>query len=103
MPAMATHWFGLHTKGCAVRALPTAHVGNKTLVARPKRGLCVPLCIYKRAVACRCLAKNKPFQGHKATLLWRTAADRFHLECWRSFAPYVHAFLTQAARDEAGV
>ena len=36
-------------------------------------------------------------------LLWRVAADRFHLECWRSFAPYVHAFVTQAARDDAGL
>ncbi len=32
-------------------------------------------------------------------VLWRTATDRFHLECWRSFAPYVQAFLAEAARE----
>lgn len=36
-------------------------------------------------------------------VLWRTAADRWHLECWRSFAPYVHAFLGEAARDDAEI
>ncbi len=34
-------------------------------------------------------------------VLWRRGAERFHLECWRSFAPYVLAFLTQAASDNA--
>jgi sarcosine oxidase subunit gamma len=32
-------------------------------------------------------------------VLWRRAEDRFHLECWRSFAPYVSDFLRQAADD----
>jgi sarcosine oxidase, subunit gamma len=31
-------------------------------------------------------------------VLWRTAADVFRLEVWRSFAPYVSAFLSEAAR-----
>ena len=31
--------------------------------------------------------------------LWRTAAARFHVEVWRSYAPYVQALLTQAAAD----
>lgn len=31
-------------------------------------------------------------------VLWRTAADVFRVEVWRSFAPYVSAFLTEAAR-----
>ncbi len=31
-------------------------------------------------------------------LLWRTAADSFRLEVWRSFAPYVTQFLSEAAR-----
>ena len=31
-------------------------------------------------------------------ILWRTGADAFHIEVWRSFAPYVSAFLTEAAR-----
>jgi sarcosine oxidase subunit gamma len=29
-------------------------------------------------------------------VLWRTAADEFHLEIWRSFAPYVWDFLIEA-------
>lgn len=32
-------------------------------------------------------------------VLWRRAPDRFQLECWRSFAPYVHGFLTDAALE----
>jgi sarcosine oxidase subunit gamma len=32
-------------------------------------------------------------------VLWRRAPDRFHLECWRSFAPYCFDFLRQAAAD----
>ena len=35
-------------------------------------------------------------------VLWRRAEHRFHLECWRSFAPYCFDFLTQAGRDNAG-
>jgi sarcosine oxidase subunit gamma len=31
-------------------------------------------------------------------VLWRTAADVFRIEVWRSFAPYVSAFLGEAAR-----
>ena len=31
-------------------------------------------------------------------VLWRTAAEAFHLEAWRSFAPYVTQFLAEAAR-----
>lgn len=34
--------------------------------------------------------------------LWRRGPDRFHVECWRSFAPYVFAFLDQAVRDIVG-
>ena len=35
-------------------------------------------------------------------VLWRRAPDRFHVECWRSFAPYVLDFLAQAADDNRG-
>lgn len=35
-------------------------------------------------------------------VLWRRGPERFHLECWRSFAPYVLAVLDQAAQDNAG-
>jgi sarcosine oxidase subunit gamma len=31
-------------------------------------------------------------------VLWRTAADSFHLEVWRSFSDYVTAMLTEIAR-----
>ena len=37
--------------------------------------------------------------GKAEIVLWRQAADRFHVECWRSFAPYVHAFLAEAALE----
>lgn len=32
-------------------------------------------------------------------VLWRPAADAFHVEVWRSFAPYVTGLLAQAARE----
>lgn len=35
-------------------------------------------------------------------VLWRRGPEQFHLECWRSFAPYVLALLDQAAHDDAG-
>ena len=31
-------------------------------------------------------------------VLWRTAADTFRIEVWRSFAPYVTQFLAEAGR-----
>jgi sarcosine oxidase subunit gamma len=31
-------------------------------------------------------------------VLWRTAGEAFRIEVWRSFAPYVSAFLGEAAR-----
>ena len=39
--------------------------------------------------------------GKAEVMLWRQAPQRFHLEVWRSFAPYVLGFLAQAAEDEA--
>ena len=33
-------------------------------------------------------------------VLWRQAGDRFHLEVWRSFAPYVAGLLAEASRDQ---
>lgn len=37
---------------------------------------------------------------HKAEIiLWRTAQNRFHLEVWRSFAPYVAALLAEAESE----
>ena len=34
-------------------------------------------------------------------VLWRTSADTFHIEVWRSFAAYVSRFLAAAADDTA--
>jgi sarcosine oxidase subunit gamma len=39
--------------------------------------------------------------GKAEVVLWRTAPFAFHLEVWRSFAPYVIGLLGQAARDAA--
>ncbi|MGE3918926.1 MAG: sarcosine oxidase subunit gamma [Hyphomicrobiaceae bacterium] len=36
-------------------------------------------------------------------VLWRRAADRFHLEVARSFAPYLVAFLAEAMAAEAAI
>eukprot|EP01037_Dinobryon_pediforme_P030626 gene30626-34769_t len=32
-------------------------------------------------------------------VLWRKRTDTFHIECFRSFLPYVHAFLEESARE----
>ena len=39
--------------------------------------------------------------GKAEVVLWRTAPFMFHLEVWRSFAPYVIGLLSEAARDAA--
>jgi sarcosine oxidase subunit gamma len=39
--------------------------------------------------------------GKAEIVLWRQAADRFHIEGWRSFAPYLLGFLAEAAREYA--
>lgn len=37
---------------------------------------------------------------HKAEIIvWRTGPESFHLEVWRSFAPYVEALLSEAAQE----
>ncbi|HWZ64900.1 MAG TPA: sarcosine oxidase subunit gamma family protein [Steroidobacteraceae bacterium] len=36
--------------------------------------------------------------GKTDIVLWRTAADAFRIEVWRSFAPYLSGFLEEAAR-----
>ena len=35
--------------------------------------------------------------GKADVVLWRKETQVFHLEVWRSFAPYVHEFLIQAS------
>lgn len=39
--------------------------------------------------------------GKAEIVLWRTAPEVFRIEVWRSFAPYVAAFLEEAARGIA--
>jgi sarcosine oxidase subunit gamma len=39
--------------------------------------------------------------GKADIVLWRTGAESFHVEVWRSFADYVARFLTEAARELA--
>lgn len=41
--------------------------------------------------------------GKAGIILWRTAADRFHVEAWRSFAAYVSWLLSEAERDALGM
>ena len=35
-------------------------------------------------------------------VLWRTEPDRFHIEVWRSFAPYVRGYLREHMREFGG-
>ena len=43
----------------------------------------------------------RTLMGKVEVVVWRRAATRFHVECWRSFAGYAFDFLTEAARDAA--
>lgn len=40
--------------------------------------------------------------GKAEIVLWRTGAQGFHIEAWRSFLPYVWGFLAEAAREFTG-
>jgi sarcosine oxidase subunit gamma len=40
--------------------------------------------------------------GRTDIVLWRKAADIFHVEVWRSFADYATRFLAEASRELAG-
>ena len=37
--------------------------------------------------------------GKAEVVLWRRAADAFDIETFRSFIPYIHAYLAEAARE----
>jgi sarcosine oxidase subunit gamma len=41
--------------------------------------------------------------GKAEIVLWRTGDDTFHVEIWRSFAPYVVGLLTEFARIVAAL
>lgn len=38
--------------------------------------------------------------GKAEVVVWRRGVDTFHLEGWRSYAPYLSAFLNQAAQNQ---
>ncbi len=40
--------------------------------------------------------------GKAEIILWRRGADTFHIEVWRSFAPYVRTLLSRGELDAAG-
>lgn len=42
---------------------------------------------------------TRTLMGKAEIVLWRQEADRFVLECGRSFGPYLLAFLAEAARE----
>ncbi len=44
-------------------------------------------------------ACSRTILGRAEVVLYRTAADTFRVEFWRSFAPYVWTFLSEAAKD----
>lgn len=72
-------------------ALDVAGTGAATLIAA---GCPLDLANLPEGTATRTVL------GKAEIVLWRRAAHRWHLEAWRSFAPYVAAFLTQAAADQ---
>ncbi|TPW30548.1 sarcosine oxidase subunit gamma family protein [Martelella alba] len=41
--------------------------------------------------------------GKAEIVLYRVGTERYHIECWRSFASYVFALLDEGARDAARV
>ena len=46
-------------------------------------------------------ACSRTILGKVEVVIYRTAADAFRVECWRSFSDYVRDFLEDAARSEA--
>jgi sarcosine oxidase subunit gamma len=40
--------------------------------------------------------------GKAEIVLWRTEPERFHIEVWRSFAPYVRGFIAEHMREFGG-
>ena len=41
---------------------------------------------------------SRTLMGKAEIILWKTADDEFHVECWRSFSDYVWKHLVDAAR-----
>ncbi len=44
-------------------------------------------------------ACSRTLFGKAEVVLWRKAEDEFHLECWRSFSPYVGEYLHKAGQS----
>ena len=42
---------------------------------------------------------TRTIMGKAELAIWRTEPDRFHIEVWRSFAPYVRGFLREHMRE----
>ena len=42
---------------------------------------------------------TRTIMGKAEFALWRTEPDRFHIEVWRSFAPYIRGFLREHMRE----
>lgn len=45
---------------------------------------------------------TRTIMGKAEIVLWRTEPDRFHIEVWRSFAPYLRGFLAEHMREFGG-
>jgi sarcosine oxidase subunit gamma len=48
-------------------------------------------------------ACSRTILGKAEIVLYRAKADIFHIECWRSFSPYVFELLRTAARDQSAL
>lgn len=48
-------------------------------------------------------ACSRTILGKAEIVLHRAKADIFHIECWRSFSPYVVELLSTAARDQSAL
>jgi sarcosine oxidase subunit gamma len=48
-------------------------------------------------------ACSRTILGKAEIVLYRAKADIFHVECWRSFSPYVFELLSTAARDQSAL
>lgn len=46
-------------------------------------------------------ACSRTVLGKSEIVLYRTAADAFRVECWRSFSDYIFTYLSEAARSAA--
>ncbi|MCB8875773.1 sarcosine oxidase subunit gamma [Acidisoma silvae] len=42
---------------------------------------------------------TRTVMGKAELAIWRTEPDRFHIEVWRSFAPYIRGFLREHMRE----